>query len=58
MMFVKRMMFRWMHRHDGEGISDTARLRQSAFDILQTPAGSRVMRRDDGSTLFTLIDQP
>ena len=57
-MVVELMMFLKMHRHTGEGISGTAHLRQSVFDILQTPTGSRVMRRDYGSTLFTLIDQP
>lgn len=52
------MMFLGMHRHTGEALSDMAHLRQSVSDILQTPTGSRVMRRDYGSTLFALIDQP
>lgn len=47
-----------MHRYTGEALSDMAHLRQSVSDILQTPTGSRVMRRDYGSTLFALIDQP
>ncbi|NLS43218.1 baseplate assembly protein [BEV proteobacterium] len=47
-----------MHRHTGEALSDMAHLRQSVADILQTPIGSRVMRRDYGSTLFALIDPP
>lgn len=33
-------------------------LRQSIADILTTPIGSRVMRRDYGSLLPELIDQP
>ena len=33
-------------------------LAQSIGDILTTPIGSRVMRRDYGSMLFELIDQP
>lgn len=35
-----------------------AHLAQSIGDILSTPIGSRVMRRDYGSLLFELIDQP
>lgn len=33
-------------------------LRQSIRDILTTPIGSRVMRRDYGSRLFQLLDAP
>ncbi|WP_171178657.1 GPW/gp25 family protein [Ruegeria sp. HKCCD8929] len=33
-------------------------LRQSIRDILTTPIGSRVMRRDYGARLFDLIDAP
>jgi phage baseplate assembly protein W len=33
-------------------------LKQSVQDILTTPKGSRVMLRDYGSDLFSLIDQP
>ncbi len=33
-------------------------LRQSVRDILTTPIGSRVMRREYGSRLFELIDAP
>ena len=33
-------------------------LRQSVADILTTPVGSRVMRRDYGSLVPELIDQP
>lgn len=35
-----------------------AHLAQSIADILSTPLGSRVMRRDYGSLLFELIDKP
>lgn len=33
-------------------------LRQSVRDILTTPIGSRVMRRDYGSRLYELVDMP
>ncbi|WP_429884764.1 GPW/gp25 family protein [Geoalkalibacter halelectricus] len=33
-------------------------LRQSIRDILTTPLGSRVMRRDYGGRLFELVDRP
>lgn len=39
-------------------IGDEARLAQSIGDILSTPVGSRVMRREYGSNLPLLIDQP
>jgi len=42
----------------GKTIDGLAHLRQSITDILTTPVGSRVMRRDYGSDLFKLIDQP
>lgn len=45
-------------RHTGKRIDGEAHLRQSITDILTTPIGSRVMRRDYGSLLFELIDQP
>lgn len=35
-----------------------AHLRQSIRDILSTPIGSRVMRRDYGSKIYRLIDAP
>jgi phage baseplate assembly protein W len=35
-----------------------AHLRQRLADILGTPIGSRVMRRDYGSKMFNLIDRP
>lgn len=42
----------------GQAIDGNAHLAQSVADILSTPLGSRVMRRDYGSMLFDLIDQP
>lgn len=47
-----------MSRTDGTALSADAHLAQSIGDILTTPLGSRVMRRDYGSMLFDLIDQP
>lgn len=42
----------------GQALSGVDHLRQSVADILTTPIGSRVMRRDYGSDLPALIDQP
>lgn len=42
----------------GQALGGNAHLAQSVADILTTPLGSRVMRRDYGSMLFDLIDQP
>lgn len=42
----------------GRRLSDIDHIRQSVRDILATPVGSRVMRRDYGSLLPDLIDQP
>lgn len=42
----------------GKPLEGIAHLRQSIRDILTTPIGSRVMRRDYGSRLFELIDAP
>lgn len=39
-------------------MDDMEHLRQSIEDILTTPIGSRVMRRDYGSRLFELVDRP
>ena len=46
-----------MDRATGMSLSGRAHLAQSIADILTTPIGSRVMRRDYGSALFELIDQ-
>ncbi len=42
----------------GRRLSGIDHLRQSVRDILATPLGGRVMRRDYGSRLFALIDAP
>ncbi len=47
-----------MNRNSGLQIDDIDHIRQSISDILATPQGTRVMRRDYGSLLSTLIDQP
>ncbi|MCP6182931.1 baseplate assembly protein, partial [Klebsiella pneumoniae] len=47
-----------MNRTTGERISDVDHISQSIGDILRTPVGSRVMRREYGSLLSQMIDQP
>lgn len=47
-----------MNRNTGRATGDLEHLRQSIADILTTPIGSRVMRRDYGSLVPALIDQP
>lgn len=47
-----------MSRATGRAINEDAHIRQSVSDILTTPIGSRVMRREYGSLLPELIDQP
>ena len=47
-----------MDKHTGQAISGLAHLKQSIEDILTTPKGSRVMRRDYGCDLFSLVDNP
>lgn len=47
-----------MNRHTGRRIEGMEHLRQSVADILSTPIGSRVMRRDYGSLVPALLDQP
>jgi len=42
----------------GKRLSGVDHLRQSIRDILTTPIGTRVMRRDYGSRLYELIDAP
>lgn len=52
------MSLQGMSAATGEPLAGDAHLRQSIADILFTPIGSRVGRRDYGSTLPLLIDQP
>ncbi|GKS83214.1 GPW/gp25 family protein [Acidovorax sp. SUPP1855] len=47
-----------MNRTTGRSLAGLEHLRQSVGDILTTPIGSRVMRREYGSLLPELIDQP
>lgn len=47
-----------MSRTTGAVLAGDDHLAQSIGDILSTPLGSRVMRRDYGSLLFELIDRP
>ncbi|WLI76950.1 GPW/gp25 family protein [Kosakonia sp. H02] len=47
-----------LSRTTGRSLTDTDHIRQSISDILRTPVGSRVMRRDYGSLLFEMLDQP
>ncbi len=42
----------------GKHLDGLAHLKQSIRDILRTPIGTRVMRREYGSGLFDLIDRP
>lgn len=47
-----------MRRTTGVTLQELEHLRQSIEDILTTPIGTRVMRREYGSELFDLIDAP
>lgn len=47
-----------MSRTTGALLSPDDHLRQSIYDLLMTPLGSRILRRDYGSLLPFLIDQP
>lgn len=47
-----------MHATSGRALDHLEHIRQSMRDILTTPIGSRVMRREYGSLLPELIDQP
>lgn len=51
-------MMAGMNRSTGRASDGLAHIQQSVSDILTTPIGSRVMRRDYGSLLPELIDQP
>lgn len=47
-----------MNSSTGKALTGSAHLAQSINDILSTPLGTRVMRRDYGSQLADLIDWP
>lgn len=47
-----------MNRETGGAISELDHIIQSSSDILETRIGTRVMRRDYGSLIRELVDQP
>lgn len=47
-----------MSRATGQALGSIEHLRQSVTDILTTPKGTRVMRREYGSDLPRLVDRP
>lgn len=47
-----------MQSRSGTQLDGLQHLKQSINDILSTPIGTRLMRRDYGSELAELIDQP
>ncbi|MDX5527637.1 MULTISPECIES: GPW/gp25 family protein [unclassified Wolbachia] len=49
---------RGMNASTGKELEGIEHLKQSIIDILTTPIGSRVMRRDYGSRLLELVDKP
>ena len=49
---------RGMNASTGRTVSDRQHLVQSVADILTTPIGSRVMRREYGSPMADLMDWP
>lgn len=51
-------LYSGMNNTSGKAITDIDHLRQSVRDILLTPQGSRIARREYGSLLSALIDQP
>lgn len=49
---------RGMNASTGKELEGLNHLKQSIVDILTTPIGSRVMRRDYESRLLELVDKP
>ncbi|QFT56606.1 GPW/gp25 family protein [Microbulbifer sp. THAF38] len=47
-----------MDKNSGAAISEIEHLRQSITDILSTPIGSRIMRRNYGAKIFHSVDAP
>lgn len=47
-----------MNKASGAPVEGEAHIAQSIADILTTPVGTRVMRREYGSRLFELVDSP
>ncbi|HAF2624898.1 TPA: baseplate assembly protein [Salmonella enterica] len=52
------MLYLSLDRHTGKTLTDADHIRQSIQDIITTPTGTRVMRRDYGSLISELIDAP
>lgn len=52
------MRYLGMNQLTGERLTDGDHIRQSVRDILLTPVGSRLARRDYGSLIPDLIDRP
>ncbi|WP_210454811.1 GPW/gp25 family protein, partial [Pantoea ananatis] len=52
------MKYLGMNASSGNAITDLDHISQSVSDILNTPVGSRVMRREYGSLISTNIDTP
>lgn len=50
--------YKGVDRSNGQAIESLEHLKQSLHDLLTTAVGSRVMRRDYGSVLPFLVDQP
>lgn len=50
--------WRGLSKQTGRQITEADHIQQSIQDILTTPLGSRVMRREYGCEIFELIDQP
>ena len=51
-------MMTGMNRSTGARLDGIDHLKQSVWDILTTPIGTRVMRRDYGSEVPNVIDKP
>lgn len=49
---------RGMNASTGKELEGIEHLKQSITDILITPIGSRIMKREYGSRLFELVDKP
>lgn len=47
-----------MSRFSGSSLTEIEHIKQSLVDITSTPIGSRLMRREYGTHLADLIDQP
>ncbi|WP_253303093.1 GPW/gp25 family protein [Wolbachia endosymbiont of Phyllotreta cruciferae] len=47
-----------MSARTGKALEGIEHLKQSIIDILTTPIGSRIMRRNYGSRLLELVDRP